>query len=114
MGCSPRVLHRALRGPGCPCRFAPGAGPGRDFPTICHYNISITRGAQNVSRKKKKAGRLPRPALCIGGYAVSSIALSAAAAARAASSFCLKRPLALKPGIEVDSSRLDTLVLGLV
>ena len=31
-----------------------------------------------------------------------------------ASSFCLKRPLALKPGIEVDSNRLDTLVLGLV
>ena len=31
-----------------------------------------------------------------------------------ASSFCLKRPLALKPGMEVDSSWLDTLVLGLV
>ena len=31
-----------------------------------------------------------------------------------ASSFCLKRPLALKPGMEVDSRRLETLVLGLV
>ena len=31
-----------------------------------------------------------------------------------ASSFCLKRPLALKPGMEVDSSWLETLVLGLV
>ncbi len=30
------------------------------------------------------------------------------------SSFCLKRPLALKPGMEVDSSWLETLVLGLV
>src|SRR5699024_784126 len=35
--------------------------------TICHYNISITRGGQNVSRKKKKAGRLPRPALSYRG-----------------------------------------------
>ena len=31
-----------------------------------------------------------------------------------ASSFCLKRPLALKPGMEVDSSWLETLVLGVV
>ena len=31
-----------------------------------------------------------------------------------AASFCLKRPLALKPGMEVDSRRLETLVLGLV
>ena len=35
-------------------------------------------------------------------------------AALPASSFCLKRPLALKPGMEVDSRRLETLVLGLV
>ena len=94
-------------------------GKIRRFSRIANYNKiplimpRATRRAFQIVlcphiRKKRTAPGVTGTVLSVRDQAVSSTLFLPA------SSFCLKRPLALKPGMEVDSSWLDTLVLGLV
>ena len=65
-----------------------------------------------VCGKEKRAA--PEWWVQLSAFDLKNQTASSVLAVLPASSFCLKRPLALKPGMEVDSRRLETLVLGLV
>ena len=92
-------------------------GKIRRFSRIANYNkipLKMPRAqAEGIPNRSLPATKRTAPGvtgtvLSVRDQAVSSTLFLPA------SSFCLKRPLALKPGMEVDSSWLDTLVLGLV
>mgnify|MGYP007066188066 CR=1 FL=1 len=79
----------------------------RDIGTPAGVPISHFHNRVFGKQKEPHPGSRVRFSLCRDQAVSSTLFLPA-------SSFCLKRPLALKPGMEVDSSWLETLVLGLV
>ena len=75
---------------------------------------SVYHENRRLSAKKSRLPPNTEKQLSHARMLVDQAVSSTLLAALPTSSFCLKRPLALKPGMEVDSKRLDTFVLGLV